>query len=158
MKKKFNGLSVLFILAMFLFFEGTQLMIASASTLTQNTYDTPHMSGSGKGDSGGGGSGLYNKAPSSSLSRNNPGLVDGQRNCACYNHGTFGPGWNPGERIEVIFDNYENIKGISLYLGCSQQHGEVASGSISYVNQNGALMYLGSFSNVGITNNNGYLE
>ena len=117
-----------------------------------------NISVGGKGDSGGGGSGLNNIARFSNLSQNNAGLVDGQRNCACFNHGTFGPGWNPGERIEVIFDNFQYINGISLYLGCSQQHGEVASGSISYVDQNGTLMYLGSFSNVGIINNNGYLS
>ncbi len=59
-----------------------------------------------------------------------PALVDGIKGCACVNNASFGPGWNPGEVIEVNFPEVRNIKAVGLYLGCSTVHGETGSGYI----------------------------
>jgi hypothetical protein len=164
MKKLSFWLSILFILAMLSFSDSEQTILASGyPTISQYAYPTPtpHMSAGGKSDGGGSVSNIApsnNIAPSSNLRWNNAGLVDGQRNCACVNNGSFGPGWNPGEKIVVMFDSYVNINSIALYLGCSQQHSEAASGIVRYVDQYGNLLHFGEFYNVGYINNNGHLH
>jgi hypothetical protein len=146
-------------LAIFSYFNSAQIMFASGSG-TITLHSTPHMSGGGKSESGStyASPSFNNIAPSSNLNWNNPGLVDGNRNCACYNTGTFGRGWNPGEKIMVTFDDYMNIYSIALHLGCSQQHGEVASGTVRYVDQYGNLIHFGEFYNVGYIRNNVHLH
>jgi len=57
-------------------------------------------------------------------------LVDGEKNCACVNDASFGPGWNPGEIIEANFSTKKRLDEMALYLGCSAAHGETGSGFI----------------------------
>lgn len=133
MKRMIYWLSILFVLAMFSSFASAEVLLIS-------------VGGKSDGPNSGGSFGVVRD--------NNAGLFDGKRDCACVNNGSFGPGWNPGEKVVVRFNNYVNINSIALYLGCSQQHSEVASGIVRYANQSGGLVPISDFSNVGYINNN----
>ena len=158
-------LLIFFVFSIFNYVSNDQLISSDVyADITQHPTpeqgSTSHISAGGKSDgwSSSSSSGLNNIAPQSNLSWNNYGLVDGNRDCACVNNGSFGPGWNPGEKIIVMFNDYVNIGSIALYLGCSPQHREVASGIIRYVDQWGNIVHFGEFYHVGYVNNNGLLS